>query len=35
MLKGGATDRPSRNGTEGLNGPREGVNGVATRTQDS
>jgi hypothetical protein len=29
------TDRPSRNGAEGPNGPREGINGVATRTQDS
>jgi len=29
------TDRLSRNGTEGPNGPREGINGVAIRTQDS
>ena len=33
--KAETTDRPSRNGTEGPNGPREGINGVATRTQDS
>jgi len=33
--KAETTDRPSRNGTEGPNGPRKGINGVATRTQDS
>ena len=33
MPKGGATDRPSRNGAEGPNGPREGINGVATGEQ--
>ena len=33
--KAESTDRPSRNGIEGPNGPRKGINGVAIRTQDS
>ncbi len=35
IVGGDGSDPEVGRRTEGLNGPREGINGVATRTQDS